>query len=611
MSPAISTNAYTTSAINGLAGSSLDPKPKMAGVLLTSLVCVVGAAVLSTLWKWRQNYKIALKTGFPVFYSPIHISDPLWVVLSPMLVPVLEFLPQAWTSPWLSHAQIFKVWKTGYKPFEEVGSDNIMLATPFGNMLWSADQTLIHQLFTLHPKIEEPVELVKFYDIWGPTVSSVDGDEWKAHRRAVTAGFGSAMNNRVWQEAQRQSETLVTYLLESKKAVVPDIRYWTSKLALHVISSGFFNKRLEWADQGTAHEVPSNHQLSLDKALFMMLDRLAIIFMTPRALLGKLPGRAFREAYLSYTEMTKYLEELQDGAVDDIEEVANKRDKTILEAIVVSAADPEITGKTPLSKESVTGNIFFTLLAGHETTGSTLGFACTLLAIYPEYQKRIQDQLDRQLGDRPEYEWTVEKDFLPLQRGYLGAVQKEVLYLYNPASFIMRKTTEPVVLTDSNGKSHEMPPNILTLINNAAAARNPHSWKRPKVSAQRRAALSDSPALYLNPNRWLGTDDKPDEIKSKENELPNWSPFAAGGRACPGRAFAQIEMTSVMATLFKSYSLELVVDAVTLQKHGGDEQLAWEATRDKGIKMLYDDIKANISISLGKDLPIRIVPRTS
>jgi cytochrome P450 len=58
---------------------------------------------------------------------------------------------------------------------------------------------------------------------------------------------------------------------------------------------------------------------------------------------------------------------------------------TISEVVVLSGADTEATGKDPLSKESVLGNIFFTLLAGHETTGGTLGFIFLLMEIYLEY----------------------------------------------------------------------------------------------------------------------------------------------------------------------------------------------------------------------------------
>ncbi|MCJ1405148.1 hypothetical protein MMC11_008374 [Xylographa trunciseda] len=506
-------------------------------------------------------------------------------------------------------AQIWKIWKIGHQPFEEASSDTFVLATPNGNMLWTCDNAVIQQLFTLHPKVEQPIALVKFYNLWGPTISSVSGEEWKAHRRAVSAGFGNAMNKIVWEEAQHQTETLVTHWIAKEGAVIPVVRYWTSRLALHVISSGFFGKRLEWDDYESSEVLSSGHHLTFDEALLTLLARLTTVFMTPRALLGKIPGKTFKEAHSGFTEVTKYFQELRAGAAENIDELAGKRDKTILEAIVISAADPEITGKEPLPEESVLGNIFFTLLAGHETSGSTIGFIFTLLTLYPEYQERIQAELDRQLSGRPPSEWTVENDYQALQKGYLGAFQKEVLYIYNPGSFLMRETVEPVTVVDSKGQSHKIPKNTLTLINNAAAARNPAVWIRPQVSSARRAALSDSPALYFNPDRWLGTDDRPDNEDRNDKNLLAWHAFGGGGRVCPGRAFAQIEMTSVMAKLLTDNSLELMVDEKTLQDCQGDKHLAWETTRDRGIKMMYDDIEANISIGLMKELPIRVVKR--
>jgi cytochrome P450 len=244
----------------------------------------------------------------------------------------------------------------------------------------------------------------------------------------------------------------------------------------------------------------------------------------------------------------------------------------------------------------VLGNIFFTLLAGHETTGGTLGFIYLLMAIYPEHQKRMQKELDDQLGDRPTDEWSLEKDYPILKQGLLGAIQKEVLYLFNPASFMMRKTLSPVTLVDSDNIAHQIPENTLALINNAGAARNPRTWKRSEVSKERRETLSDSPALYFDPDRWL------DE---KNQKLASWTAFGAGGRVCPGKEFANIELTAAMATLFKLYSLELVV----VRESGESYDVAWERTRDRAIRMLYDEMEANITIGVHKDIPIGIVKR--
>lgn len=212
----------------------------------------------------------------------------------------------------------------------------------------------------------------------------------------------------------------------------------------------------------------------------------------------------------------------------------------------------------------------------------------------------MQKELDDQLGTRPASEWTLEKDYPVLKRGFVGAIQKEVLYVFNPASFMLRKAVRPVILVDSHGESHHIPENTLALINNAGAARNPRNWNRAEVSKERSNALSESPALYINPERWLNENDQ---------DLATWTAFGAGGRVCPGKEFANVEMTASMATLFKSYSLELVVEKETVSECNGDERLAWEKTRDKAIRMMYDDIEANITIGIHKNIPLRIAKR--
>ncbi|EPE26448.1 Cytochrome P450 [Glarea lozoyensis ATCC 20868] len=534
----------------------------MAGITSTALGGIVVLAALLLyryISHWRTNYKIALTTGFPVFYSPI--------------------------------AQIWKIWKMGHDPFREAGSDTFVLATPSGNMLWSSDDTVIRGLFEQHPKVDAPVEFLKFWNVWGPTIASVQGAEWKVHRKAVTAGFGPAMNHTVWKETLSQTQKLATHWTEDHQAIVPVVRYWTSRLALHIICNGFFGMKVEW-NADNQKSLPTGHKIALDAALPKFIENLAVFVTVPTALLSRLPVKKFRDTYENFTEITTYLDEFRAKVLNNVEAVPAKKSKTILESVVLS----EVSEKNPLAKESVLGNIFFTLLAGHETTGGTLGFIYLLMAIYPDHQKQLQKQLDDQLGDRSPENWSLEKDYPILKQGLLGAIQKEVLYFYNPASFMMRKTLSPVTLVDSNNKAHQIPENTLTLINNAGAARNPKTWKRSKISKERRNALSDSPALDFDPDRWL------DE---KDQRLANWTAFGAGGRVCPGKEFANIELTAAMATLFKLYSLELVV----VKENDETDDMAWKRTRDQAIRMFYDDMEANITIGVHKDIPIRIVER--
>lgn len=237
-----------------------------------------------------------------------------------------------------------------------------------------------------------------------------------------------------------------------------------------------------------------------------------------------------------------------------------------------------------------------------------MAFTLILLTVYPEYQSRVQEELDAQLGGLPKEEWTVKHDYQALQKGYVGAAIKEVLRLYCVVQFILRRTATAMPVLDSKGKSHLIPENTLCLLNFSAAFQNPATWPERKVSPQRRAELHDSPAINFDPSRWFEAAGH-DETESKDSDISAFFPFGQGPRSCVGRAFAQIEMTAAIATVFKDHSLELVVDEQTTRACNGDSKLTWEKTRDKALRILIDDVEANINIQLLKELPIRVVRR--
>ena len=202
-------------------------------------------------------------------------------------------------------------------------------------MLWSSDDAVIRNLFMQHPQVDAPVELLRFWDVWGPTVASVQGNEWKTHRRAVTADFGPIMNRTVWKETQHQTETLAAHWINNHGAVVPVVRHWTSRLALHIISSGFFNMRVEWDDEGAIKPLHQGHQIPLDTALLTFCHRLSVFFVVPTAILRRLPGEKFKSTYLSFVELTKYLDEFRAGVLNNVEAVVSKKNKTILGGPIV------------------------------------------------------------------------------------------------------------------------------------------------------------------------------------------------------------------------------------------------------------------------------------
>ena len=169
------------------------------------------------------------------------------------------------------------------------------------------------------------------------------------------------------------------------------------------------------------------------------------------------------------------------------------------------AATPEGArkGEQPLSAEDVFRNMCLMLLAGHETTGNTLAFILLLLAIYPEYQEQIQAGVDKQLEGRPQSEWSVESDFASLQAGIIGAVQKETLRLYQINQFLWRRTVVPTTVVDSRDVSHVIPADTLCCCSWSVTPKGSRVWSERKVSRERRHELSNCPALYFDPTRWL------------------------------------------------------------------------------------------------------------
>lgn len=90
-------------------------------------------------------------------------------------------------------------------------------------------------------------------------------------------------------------------------------------------------------------------------------------------------------------------------------------------------------------------------------------------------------------------------------------------------------------------------------------------------------------------------------------------PFAEGPRSCPGKRFAQVEMTAVLASIYQEYSVELdvgkwasdaEVDRMSKSERKALYEKAIEATRK-----IIDDSIVEIALKMLTVVPLRIVKR--
>jgi cytochrome P450 len=149
------------------------------------------------------------------------------------------------------------------------------------------------------------------------------------------------------------------------------------------------------------------------------------------------------------------------------------------------------------------------IVAGHETTASTLNWTWYLLSKSAE----VEEKLSRELNATP---WSESPEDGDLARFvYTRQVIEETLRLY-PAGWLM---TRAALKSDQLGDYH-VPAGTEIYISPYLIQRHPAFWEAPD---------------RFNPNRF-----GPDQLRSRHPMT--MIPFSAGPRKCIGESFARIEM---------------------------------------------------------------------
>ncbi|MFF7713780.1 cytochrome P450 [Streptomyces sp. NPDC007988] len=194
-----------------------------------------------------------------------------------------------------------------------------------------------------------------------------------------------------------------------------------------------------------------------------------------------------------------------------------------------------------LDASEIRDQVLVFLLAGHETTATSLAFALHLLARHPEEQSRARAEAVRILGGRtPE---AYDLDALP----YLTQVLKEAMRLYPAAPVVGRRAVADAVVG-----GHTIPAGADVVVAPWVTHRHPRYWEDPD---------------RFDPERFA---------PGAEKDRPRyaWFPFGGGPRACIGQHFSMLESVLALAMILRDYELDAVdervpVDAaITLRAKG-------------------------------------------
>ncbi|MEQ4304170.1 cytochrome P450 [Plantactinospora sp. B6F1] len=339
----------------------------------------------------------------------------------------------------------------------------------------------------------------------GDGLLTSEGELWRKQRTVIQPVF---QHRRIARQAgviaEEAAELMLRLRARQGGEPVDVVREMTG------LTLGVLGRTLLDADLGGFGTLGQAFEAMQDQAMFEMVSMSAVPMWVP------LPHQ------LRFRRARAELQRIVDDLVRD--RTRDPSGDDALSRLITSTSeerDPAV-GRRRMRDELVT-----LLLAGHETTASTLGWTFHLLDRHPQVRERVRAEARRVLGDRlPEYE-----DLRELR--YTTMVVEEVMRLYPPVWMLSRLAQQ----ADEVG-GYRVPAGADVLICPYTLHRHPGFWADPE---------------RFDPERF-------DPARAGAGHRPRYAyiPFGAGPRFCVGNHLGMMEAVFVVAMVARDLRLSLV-----------------------------------------------------
>ncbi len=191
----------------------------------------------------------------------------------------------------------------------------------------------------------------------------------------------------------------------------------------------------------------------------------------------------------------------------------------------------------PMTNTELRDNLVSVIIAGHETTASTIAWALQLIAHHPTVQERLADEISQDKGDE-----------------YLDATISEVLR-HRPVFLFTapRAVAQPIEI---NGWTYQPPVHLLGCT----------------------YLMHHDPSLFAEPHQF-----RPERFLDPPPSQA-WLPWGGGRKICPGRHLAQLEIAAVLRALLSTRQIQPAADMI--------ERAQWRSalvTPRHGSKVILQD----------------------
>ncbi|KAF7383159.1 hypothetical protein HZH68_015008 [Vespula germanica] len=179
------------------------------------------------------------------------------------------------------------------------------------------------------------------------------------------------------------------------------------------------------------------------------------------------------------------------------------------------------------SEQDIRDEINTIVIAGSDTSATTISFVLLMLATFPDIQNKVFEELNQIYGSSdPKYVRITHDDIKNMK--LLERVIKETLRLFPAGPVIVRKVMQDIKVT----KNWTIPKGSSAVFFIYNLHRNEKYWPQP---------------LIFNPDRFL----------PGKRHSTNFFPFSYGRRNCIGQIFAMLEMKVIIASLLRRFIFKI------------------------------------------------------